>query len=461
MAHLNTEPTEEDAADLQFPKDLSNVDQSIVRHQIVTTKLEDSVVENKCFICDQILYEPYIRCAVCEIIFLCKTCFCSGQEKLCHTNNHDYVIIKNNFSLFQNSNWNAKEEIKFLNLLLKFGYGNWTDISLGLLNKTPEECEKHYLTYYLTNSCVAQLPKFNSFVYSYAEVCTYSSNRKNTIDPPRYTETETNYKLIAGYNPVRSDFEINFDNHAEMILNNLSARNNLTNDKCLNERIHLAMIEIYNRRLKSRKEREQIIKNHGLISIKKKNMCFDRYSSFIDKQLVKRLHIFSQFFNGINYDSLMETFYRIGELKQKMHTLFKYRSIGVKSLDEIYVYTEVSKIKNSSSKILSQYTNASELKNVQKFSLASVPKKRQTQQPINLYPNMPGYEKLSEKEKELCAILRLVPKSFIDHKHLLITEYNKFGKVTLSQARHLLKIDVNKTKKIFEYFSKEGWINRL
>jgi len=60
---------------------------------------------------------------------------------------------------------------------------------------------------------------------------------------------------------------------------------------------------------------------------------------------------------------------------------------------------------------------------------------------------MLGYEKLSSSEKNLCSLTRIFPEAYLNYKLLLINENKKFGFVKLAQARQLLKIDVNKTKK--------------
>jgi len=56
--------------------------------------------------------------------------------------------------------------------------------------------------------------------------------------------------------------------------------------------------------------------------------------------------------------------------------------------------------------------------------------------------------------------LRLVPAVFLDIKTTLITEGDKHGFLRLAQARSLIKIDVNKTRKIFDFLVTEGYIKK-
>lgn len=71
---------------------------------------------------------------------------------------------------------------------------------------------------------------------------------------------------------------------------------------------------------------------------------------------------------------------------------------------------------------------------------------------------LPGFEKLSVKEQELCSTVRLVPQTYLDLKDLLVTENKKFGYLKLQTARKMLKIDVNKTRKLYDFLAREGYI---
>jgi len=56
---------------------------------------------------------------------------------------------------------------------------------------------------------------------------------------------------------------------------------------------------------------------------------------------------------------------------------------------------------------------------------------------------------------QLCSQVRLVPESFLEFKNILINECNKVGHLRLAQARALVKIDVNKTRKIYDFLVSE------
>lgn len=88
---------------------------------------------------------------------------------------------------------------------------------------------------------------------------------------------------------------------------------------------------------------------------------------------------------------------------------------------------------------------------------AAVAKKRGTYTPIEIV-GLPGYEKLQPKEMDLCRNVRLVPLTYLELRDLLIAENKKLGYLKLQTARRLLKIDVNKTRRLYDFLVQEGYV---
>jgi SWIRM domain len=71
-----------------------------------------------------------------------------------------------------------------------------------------------------------------------------------------------------------------------------------------------------------------------------------------------------------------------------------------------------------------------------------------------------GFELLSSAERNLCSILRLFPKLYLSIKETLLAAHARLGGcLKRAQARSLIKIDVNKTSKIYDFFVASGWIS--
>lgn len=77
-----------------------------------------------------------------------------------------------------------------------------------------------------------------------------------------------------------------------------------------------------------------------------------------------------------------------------------------------------------------------------------------------MFPDLPGYSKLDDGERKLCSVARLVPQSYLDYKNQLVTEHAKLGYLRLADARRLIKIDVNKTRQIYDFLLEHGHISR-
>lgn len=85
---------------------------------------------------------------------------------------------------------------------------------------------------------------------------------------------------------------------------------------------------------------------------------------------------------------------------------------------------------------------------------------RKKASPIEI-SGLPSYGKLSEDERALCSIARILPLSYLQYKEMLITENKRIGYLRLADARRLIKIDVNKTRQIYDFLLKCAKINNF
>jgi hypothetical protein len=82
-------------------------------------------------------------------------------------------------------------------------------------------------------------------------------------------------------------------------------------------------------------------------------------------------------------------------------------------------------------------------------------------QPLNI-AHLPHYKELHETEAKIVSILRLTPVQYLTGKHTLISAARRYVKRSLpfkkSDAQKLLRIDVNKASKLWEFFRRIQWI---
>jgi transcriptional adapter 2-alpha len=82
-----------------------------------------------------------------------------------------------------------------------------------------------------------------------------------------------------------------------------------------------------------------------------------------------------------------------------------------------------------------------------------------TYMPLPSIESAPGAELLSQNEQELCSVLRLLPRQYLVIKDALIRESFRLGYLEKHLATQLIKIDVNKTNQIYDFFLRHGWVN--
>ena len=59
----------------------------------------------------------------------------------------------------------------------------------------------------------------------------------------------------------------------------------------------------------------------------------------------------------------------------------------------------------------------------------------------------------------MCASVRIIPEAYFEYKTAFQNECDKHGYLKLKHARNLIRIDVNKIRKMFDFMVKEGIIN--
>ncbi|XP_026285249.1 transcriptional adapter 2-alpha-like isoform X1 [Frankliniella occidentalis] len=497
MAAQNIDLVDEDAADLQFPKDCTMTSETDFEERFSDT----------CYICGMWLREPYITCVDCKNTLICTKCFASGGERNNHYNYHKYSVIRNEFPLL--GNWTAKEELALLEAMIEFGADNWTDIAKKVSSRCEEECMKHYFWFYSENSDL-QLQVGETFSSHRVETAQqtvmtpfsrYVSNSKKISDfegPDDHAQLSKNsYSLklklnpylkqqqqlyqradlsrplfecratqfIPGYNAARGEFSVEFDDSAELMVAELDSEiaDPEDNDYEVLTDMQVAIVEAYNGRLRERKRRKQIIRHHGLLLLQKTIGWLQRFEGTIGREIAEKLTGLMRVLNGKKFDFLMESLHAMGETRAKIKQLKELRDKGITSHRANKLYAQLSDLRNQVKKdgpILSGTFLPWSGANAPAVPIqTSAPRKKPP--PLDIM-TLPGYEKLTPSERELCSNLRLAPLSFLDFRDILVTESrrNPGSSLKLAQARVLIKIDVNKTRKLYDFLLNEGYFTQ-
>lgn len=246
------------------------------------------------------------------------------------------------------------------------------------------------------------------------------------------------------------------------------------------------MLDIYSGVLERRMAKKMFIFEHNLLEFRKQQTV-DKMRSKEDREIFSQIKPYARFMSANTFDTFLAGLVKEEELRRKNQVLQEYRRHGLRSFAEVSRFEWEKKhlelyLKGGSSlsrtplplkepfPLPSSNTslNSSALKQQQSASVNVVDltsdnykstnsTTRKASTPLNIL-NSDGIELLSDKEKHICSILRLYPRLYLNIKDTLIREYLRTGGLKRAQARAAVKIDVNKTSRLYDFFISAGWI---
>nr|CCA23969.1 transcriptional adapter 2alpha putative [Albugo laibachii Nc14] len=480
------------------------------------------------------------------VIELCVECFAVGSEVAHHKKTHSYKVSDcsafplvcdsnraisskesvNEQSTATNSplkeigstNWTAEEDLLLLDGIKLFGMGNWKDIADYIGTKSEKKCEAHYLNAYLSQE--DQLPQFIDDTCGSQQVeLVVQDESEDAVDPSVEVEAPStptkrmkNYQgskevrsttgttpvkqmvgtELAGYMPLRGDFDVEYDNDAEVILSDME----FAEDDTPTEReLKLKVIEIYNSKLDERARRKQFVIEHGLLDYKKHQQT-ERRRPKEEREIIAQMRPFARFHTREEHEDLIQGLITAMRLQKQIVLLQEYRRNGIKTLAEAEMYEQEKKKRETELAMQKQRDDASYLydstrTNSNGKDRASRYRERLTglhddegsdtssnKRPrtgdssedngrgvskriaTSLVDGAPGAHLLAPTEKELCSKLQILPKHYLVIKDVLIRECYRLGYLTPDTARQIVKLDVEKSEDIYDFFVSCGWVQR-
>ncbi|CAJ0755945.1 18515_t:CDS:2 [Entrophospora sp. SA101] len=230
----------------------------------------------QCKACQAKLVNPVrVNCLQCKDVTLCVTCFSNGEEVGEHKNYHDYQVLEQfSFPLFT-EDWAADEEELLIEGLEAHGMGNWEDVSGFVRTKSKEECEKHYYEVYY-NSDKWPLPK---------------------TEPMQ--SLPSNHE-ICGYMPLRKEFEMEYENDAELYIKDLEITD----------------------------------KDSQLDFELKKTFEDENYKTKEEKELANKVKPYTQLLCKRDYTTFRDDLIEEDRIKENIQKKIEYRKMGIKTHSE-------------------------------------------------------------------------------------------------------------------------------
>ncbi|KAF7727527.1 Transcriptional adapter ada2 [Apophysomyces ossiformis] len=454
-----------------------------------------------------------IRCADkdCPDFDLCVTCFCNGAEPVKHKTWHDYRVVKpHNFPIFS-EDWDADEELLLIEAAEKNGLGNWQAIAEYVGTKDKAECEQHYLDVYVS-SPDWPLPRMNlKFETSESECREQKRQRLEksrgllprkppaSSVPTKPVTSGPAFHEIQGYMPRRFEFETEYENDAEQTVKDM-----VFNEDDTQEEIDLKVmvLDIYNSRLDRRMERKKMIFERGLLEFKRQQ-AIERKRQKDEREIYQKTRVFCRLQTASDYETLVQGLVHEQQLRDRIATLQEWRQAGLTSLRQGEQYERDKQQRLQQLKTLASLSNdrlgasaSMSQRNTYRAQLAALTATgsgagasyyrenrqahaspssmtngslsttsstaaasggRKPANPLNI-SDADGVHLLTEEEQVLCSTLRIMPRPYLVIKDTILKEYAKQGYLKRRQARQLIKIDVNKTSRIYDFFVESGWI---
>jgi len=333
------------------------------------------------------------------------------------------------------STWTRVQDIMLLEAVEKFGPHNWGEVArlvqlkTGSGNWSAKQLEEYFHSHLLKYEAP---PAASS--YTYYQVSPQPSTSLNCNElpllsplyqPPRPPPAPPSLahaaRHLAGYNPARGDFATPLDPQIELLLVGL-----LRPESRLEEELLCTRVEIYNHHLKRRNQKLSLLCEHGLLTRR--------------TLLPAPWQRFSSSYCALDLAYLVQGIEAEHQLRARVLRLQQLRRCGVTLLASAPLFKSLEKRRGEHASALMEEERG-----------------RKGLMPLDIV-GLPDYEKLSEPERVLCTELRLLPSVFAQLRAKLEEASLSKGGLLLAEAREALRIDVNKTRKVFDLLVTEGVI---
>uniref|UniRef100_A0A2A4JG19 Transcriptional adapter n=1 Tax=Heliothis virescens TaxID=7102 RepID=A0A2A4JG19_HELVI len=300
----------------------------------------DLYAKYNCTYCQEEISGVRVKCAECIDFDICLQCFSLGAEIGSHKNDHSYQYMDSGaFGIFLGrSSWSANEEVRLLDAIEQFGFGNWEDIAKHIETRTPEEAKDEYITRYLEGSIgratwgnleSTSRPSLNSADKDEGPLGPSAVSRL-----PHLAVTSDEAAQL-GYMPNRDDFEREHDHEAEQLISTLSLN---PEDDELDVALKLSQVDIYTRRLRERTRRKRLVRDYQLVSVffnnqRNKQKTLGKLAKE-KKEFTERVRWTAQFYGRGEQLSVVGGLWRERELRVRLAELHRYRLAGVTRAEE-------------------------------------------------------------------------------------------------------------------------------
>ena len=289
----------------------------------------------------------------------------------------------------------------------------------------------------------------------------------------------------SGYHIKRNEFETEYDHEAEHLIADLEFGEDDTPEEVQEK---LRLIEIYNKRLDEREKRRNFVLSRGLVKVKRQQLI-DRRRTPAEKDIVGRLRVLARYMPHPQWEALADGLTVEARLRSRIQELKEYRSLGMRTFEEVDAFIEAGGIKKKESSINNQpgrsklqrilvdsHVLERELRgmgadlaaDMVRDSVASVPEGKgvnglqlwRAKRGVTLdVTSLPDSEPLNMEERRLCCNERYLPAQYLSIKDDVLRIQQTQGYVTKQDIIALpYSVDYERALRLYAWFVEREWI---
>ena len=386
----------------------------------------------------------FIQCSECSVpsITLCILCFSGKFESVVHKHNHAYYVLSGeNLDSTCMNTLAMGNNLILLDSCRKYSVGSWDEVSTRSKISPVTECENKFMSMYSLWSkiCNDDFPK-----QEYALECKALDGFSTPNSEGMYIESVKLPKIasdLPGFMANRVDFEIEYDDSAELIIADLE----LCEDDTQEERkVKMDCLKAYTERALRRESIKEFVISEGLTSIQHQ-LDNHRTRTTEEVQVRGKLRPVERFFNGLTE---FESFVQMTLYERRLQSRLAHLRNTVKSVDQQSVgeakSEPMSVDMDDNDKPLTRSKAAVESNKKSKFTEAECNKITE----ITVDESMRGSlaKDLNLEEQDLINHLQIQPDSFAILRDTLLGKLVREGfnhaDVTLAQLGGTVKVDI-------------------
>ena len=312
-------------------------------------KQKKSVEDNsiRCITCGVTLVKKkYARCLKCPEFVQCLSCLSVGRHDENHEISHPYLILDDGGPIIYQEDWNREEEALLLIGLNLYGIGNWEEICKLQETKTAIECEEHYLETYIQSSVAPSpqrkilppilIPPPPSYDTTPHDSRPSISNEYNLHLHGKKMSTTPGE--LAGFMPLREEFDTEYINEAEDIISEMVFSPNETVETFQNK---MKQLKAYNNHIIERKRRRNFVQEWGLIDKEVKDFGGETPE---EKEMEKQMMPLAQVAPKNDILDLVHALEDQMRLKADLTKLITWRKNGIATHDEGFLFDRLNEL---------------------------------------------------------------------------------------------------------------------